>query len=57
MTLHELSKNFALDIARIDKAKSRTAEGTFGYLHLCNEQQAVILQLIEELKPIVARLA
>ncbi len=57
MTLQELSKNFALDIARIDKQKAKTPEGSAGFLHLCQEQHSLIMLLIEDLKPIVARLA
>jgi hypothetical protein len=53
-SLQSLSRNFALDIARIDKLKSKTAEGTRGYLHLCNERHALILKVIADLKPIVA---
>ncbi len=56
MTLQELSRNFALDIARLDKLKSKTAEGTQGYLHLCQEQHALILKMIADLKPICDRL-
>jgi hypothetical protein len=52
--LQSLSRNFALDIERLDKQKAKTAKGTQGYLHLCNEQHAVITRSIENLKPIVA---
>ena len=44
MTLQQLAGNFSLDVQRIDKLKSKTPEGTQGYLHLCNEQSAVILK-------------
>jgi len=54
LTLQELSRNFAFDIARLDKQKAKTAEGTQGYLHLCQEQQALILKMIADLKPIIA---
>jgi len=57
MTLQELSRNFALDCARIDKAKSKTPEGSFGFLHLCQEQHTVIMNMIADLKPICERLA
>jgi len=54
LNLQTLSKNFARDIQRLDKQKSKTAEGTQGYLHLCQEQHAVIVRLIENLKPVLA---
>ena len=57
MTLQELSKNFALDIVRIDKQKAKTSEGSAGFLHLCQEQHSLIMRMIENLKPIVERLA
>ena len=57
MTLQELSKRFALDIQRLDKLKSKTPEGSNGLLHLCQEQHALIMRMIENLKPIVERLA
>jgi hypothetical protein len=57
MTLIELSKTFALDCAGFDKAKSRTAEGTLGFVNICSEQHAVIMNMIAELKPICERLA
>ena len=57
MTLIELSKTFALDCARLDKTKSRTAEGTLGFVNICAEQHAVIMDMIAELKPICERLA
>ena len=57
MTLQELSKNFALDIARIDKQKAKTPEGSAGFLHLCQEQHSLIMRMIENLKPVVDRLA
>jgi len=47
-SLQSLSCNFALDIERLDKQKAKTAEGTHGYLHLCQEQHAVIVRLIED---------
>ena len=56
-SLQSLSRNFALNIERLDKQKAKTAEGTQGYLHLCNEQHARILKVIADLKPIVERLA
>jgi hypothetical protein len=56
-SFQSLSRDFALDIERLDKQKAKTAEGTHGYLHLCNEQSAIILKMIADLKPIVARLA
>ena len=57
MTLIELSKTFALDCARLDKAKSRKAEGTLGFVNICAEQHAVIMNMIAERKPICERLA
>jgi len=56
-SLQSPSRNFALDIERLDKQKAKTAEGTQGYVHLCNEQHAIILKMIADLKPIVERLA
>jgi len=55
-SLQSLSRNFALNIERLYKLKSNAAEGTMGYLHLCNEQSALILKMMADLKPIVARL-
>jgi hypothetical protein len=40
LTLQELSKNFALDIARIDKQKAKTLEGSAGFLHSCQPQSS-----------------
>ena len=56
MTLQELSKNFALDIAKLDKQKSKTPEGSNGFLHLCNEQSACIMQMMADLKLVLERL-
>ena len=57
MTLQELTENFAMDIARIDKLKSKTPEGSAGFLHLCQKQHWLIRRMIENLKPVVDRLA
>jgi hypothetical protein len=46
-----------MDIARIDKLKSKTPEGSMGYIHLCGETDRLIIEMINKLTPIVARLA
>ena len=56
MTLQELSTNFALDIARVDKQKAKTPEGSAGFLHLCQQQHDAIQEMIANLQPIVERL-
>jgi hypothetical protein len=56
-SLQSLSRDFALDIQRLDRLKSKAAIGSAKYLHLCHEIHHAIMTFIQTLKPVAAKLA